>query len=122
MMGWKQCQGLHVSLLTQAIWPSFLSRELKRLFCNPAGKCHRGIQPEDTEHVERECFRNTNYQDKIKKQISNNQINRRLSCVGFFGNRDRALMMEATDENTVENTLWRVSKIQTMEKQKDNLI
>lgn len=42
--------------------------------------------------------------------------------MGFFGNRDRALMMEATDENTVENTLWRVSKIQTMEKQKDNLI
>ena len=39
-------------------------------------------------------------------------------CGGFFGNRDRALMMEATGENTVENTLWRTSKIQTMEKKK----
>lgn len=84
--GMETVRALAFSLLTQALWPSLLPRELelKHLFSNPAGKCHRGIDPGDTEHVQRECFRNTNYQDRIKQQISNNQINRRLSCVGVF--------------------------------------
>lgn len=75
-----------LSLLTQALWPSLLPREPELNICSPT---QQGNVTEastlGTEHVQRECFRNTNYQDRVKQQISNNQINRRLSCVGFFG-------------------------------------
>lgn len=77
MVGWKQCQGLHVFTANPIIGALFLPRglELKHPFHQPS----RGIsqrhpagghraQLRFTKHVARkERFRNTNYQDRIKK-------------------------------------------------------